>query len=349
MNDTLHPDDWRVIEPEFRARFAGRLSERMHAPRGQQPHDRVARVRVSAGDGDIVEVTTGMFLDHRLFGVVWPRIDGRIEPGTAASTRLTSSRRRSHDLGRRSDRHVQEGPCWDSHDGDHRQRRHHDRRATQRGDLSGRPGRGGPSESVEQARRFAEGALASATTLEENAAELREEAYRLEAEARRCRRRNTNSPGSGTVECRQLHRREDTHDMSNDNSEAFALVAFRCAGEDEDIWAVAEGDPYATLEAAIATSEITNYHPDEVVVISSATVAVDEVPQRADILVAYDGTKWTTQFHFDDGTERDRRGPRGGAGGSDGTAGEVMTWLALLLGVCFTLAAVVHAELTEEA
>ena len=46
-------------------------------------------------------------------------------------------------------------------------------------------------ESVEQARRFAEGALASATTLEENAAELREEAYRLEAEARRCRRRNT--------------------------------------------------------------------------------------------------------------------------------------------------------------
>ena len=93
--------------------------------------------------------------------------------------------------------------------------------------------------------------------------------------------------------------------MSNDNSEAFALVAFRCAGEDEDIWAGAGGDPYATLEAAIATSEIADYRPDEVVVISSATVTIDEVPQRADILVAYDGTKWTTQFHFDDGTERE--------------------------------------------
>lgn len=54
-------------------------------------------------------------------------------------------------------------------------------------------------ESVEQARRFAEGALASATTLEENAAELREEAYRLEAEARRCRRRNTQLTGEWSL------------------------------------------------------------------------------------------------------------------------------------------------------
>ncbi|MBP7629083.1 MAG: hypothetical protein KA758_01415 [Acidimicrobiales bacterium] len=81
MNDTLHPDDWRVIEPEFRARFAGRLSERMpHRPEGDNPMTPELLGFVFTSDGDIVEVTTGMFLDHRLFGVVWPRIDGRIDP-----------------------------------------------------------------------------------------------------------------------------------------------------------------------------------------------------------------------------------------------------------------------------
>ena len=75
MNDTLHPTDWRVIEPEFRARFAGRIVKSMpDRPGGVNPMTPDLLGFVRTGDGGIVEVTTGMFLDHRMYGIVHPRI-----------------------------------------------------------------------------------------------------------------------------------------------------------------------------------------------------------------------------------------------------------------------------------
>lgn len=89
--------------------------------------------------------------------------------------------------------------------------------------------------------------------------------------------------------------------MSNNSD---ALVAFRSASG-SDWGRLVEGDAYAILSEAVDTAEAGGYRPDEVVVVSGATVTVNEVPQRADILVAYDGSKWTTQFHFEDGTNQE--------------------------------------------
>lgn len=79
-----HPDDWRVILPEFQARFDGRTVRSMpgNTWRGANlmTPDFLGYVRTA--DGDVVEVTTGIgFGGGRVYGLTWARLDdGTVDP-----------------------------------------------------------------------------------------------------------------------------------------------------------------------------------------------------------------------------------------------------------------------------
>lgn len=75
-HDDTDPDDWRVVRRQFTALFTEHLVSRdRFAHYGGALNFMTPDVLgyVRGLDGSRIEVSTGMFMDDRMFGATWPR------------------------------------------------------------------------------------------------------------------------------------------------------------------------------------------------------------------------------------------------------------------------------------
>jgi hypothetical protein len=74
MSDQLDPNDWRTVMVQFDEMFGA-----YRCPPGTRMRLRGVNLLTDevlgllAINGEVVEVSTGMFLGHRMFGVTWDR------------------------------------------------------------------------------------------------------------------------------------------------------------------------------------------------------------------------------------------------------------------------------------
>lgn len=88
---TTSEQDWNDCVAAFHQRFEKRLAPTREGRNWPGVNfmtpDWLGYVTTPAGE--IVEVSTGWFLDHRLFGITWPRLlDGRPDPRDTSTTNL---------------------------------------------------------------------------------------------------------------------------------------------------------------------------------------------------------------------------------------------------------------------